>query len=166
MNIIKSVLNFIFSAIVLIYIFLEDISVNLIVKPIENWLSKFNLAIKIAEIIKRQNKYLILLLFLLPFLGMEVMGFYALQLLAIKKYFSGIFLYIFKFYLTIPTIFIFRLTKKTLTKFIIIRIGYFYILKIQRFWLYKRIIVLKNTIKNNVLNQIAKLKENFKKFLK
>lgn len=161
----KKILNFIISFFILIYIFLEDITVNLIVKPVERILNKFQLTIRLGNFIKRQHKYVILILFLLPFAGMEFVGLYSFKLFAIKKYASGAFFYIFKFYLTIPTFFIFRLTKPTLTKFIIIRQGYFIILKIQYSKLYKRVINYKHQIHLKVSFTIKQIKEKWKSYL-
>lgn len=162
----KKIISLIISLTILVYIFLEDITVNLIVKPIEKILNKFQLTIKIANFIKSQNKYVILILFLLPFVGMEFIGLYSLKLFAIKKYISGVFLYIFKFYLTIPTFFIFRLAKPTLTKFIIIRQFYFYTLKIQHSMLYKKVISYRNHIKTLALAKIKEIKNKIKYLLK
>jgi hypothetical protein len=156
----KKLLHLFISFFILIYIFLEDITVNLVVKPIEKILNKFQFTIKISQFIKRQNKYVILILFLLPFVGMEFIGLYSLKQLAIKKYITGVFLYLFKFYLAIPTLFIFRLTKKTLTKFFIIRQFYFIILKLEHSSLYKKVIAYRNSIKQMLIIKLKEIKQS------
>lgn len=146
MSILKKILNALISIIVLIYIFLEDISLRLIVKPVERWLNQFNIAKIIAERIQHLNKYLILIIFLLPFVGMEAMGIVAIKLLSKKKLISGITIYVLKFYLAVPTIFIFRLTKKTLLKFWFIKQSYWILLQIQRHKLYKKVRLYKKIL--------------------
>lgn len=116
-------------------------------------------------LLKEDNRYIILLIFLLPFMIME--GVSILGLIFIGKGFIilGLSMYLIKILATIPVVIIFNSGKKRLLSFYLIKLGYFLILKFKRSKIYrntkKNIINYKNDFKKVILIKFKEIKAIF-----
>lgn len=137
---------------ILFYIILEEYIWNRIFKYIYLKIKSFNLLARFNSFIKSiNNRYLILLIFILPFVFMEVFATLGLIMAAKGLVVLGTFLYILKLFLTVPVVIIFNSAKKKLLSFYIMKISYYGLIKIKR-----------NKIFRNIKRKIKHLKKFFK----
>lgn len=83
-------------------------------------------------LIYQDNRYVLLTIFLLPFVLMEGFSILGVFLIGKGMIVAGITIYLFKLLITIPVVIIFNSAKKKLLTFFLIKFVYFYILKFKR----------------------------------
>lgn len=93
----KFIKHFFISILAFVYLVLEYIFWNNILKPIYLKLKSLRLYQKTMEWIKHQHKYIVLFIFILFFVASEILGIIALALLAEGMIFLFILLYVVKF---------------------------------------------------------------------
>ena len=164
---------------VLLFIIFEEIAWNRIGRPayikvkslkimtrFEYWVTDF------------ENRYVLLLIFIVPFIMMEIMSVLALKALASGAIVICLGLYAIKIFLTVPVVIIFNVSKQQLVSFYPIRYIFGMILNFKRSYTFrsvkKYIKILKvefETFKNdyldgdetNLLDEIKKIYNNIKK---
>ena len=129
MNIAKYIKVFL----VLSFIIFEEIVWNKIGKPAYESVKSLKIMYRFKEWVSQvENRYTILIIFLTPFVLMEVFSIMAIKAFATGAIITGIGLYVFKIVLTAPVVIIFNSAKPELVSFPPIRFGYDSILKLKR----------------------------------
>lgn len=115
---------------IIIYIILEEVIWKLFVVKIIDFVLKFHIVEKSKEYILKQNRYTILIIFLLPFLIAESIDI--LSVIAILQGFIvlGVIIYILKVIIASFSFWIFSFTKDTLITFKWFNYGYTLIIKV------------------------------------
>lgn len=149
----------------IIYIVFEEFLWVRIGLPIYERIKEFEIIKKLQNIIESiENKYLVLILFLIIILIDNaltvVLGYASINGLIIFVF----LIYFVKALLSILTVLYFKLAKKQLIKFNIIKNGYFIILKIKYSKTMKEIKQFKKFIKNKIGR--SKIRNRFYKILK
>ncbi len=156
----KYLLNPIIYTFILGFIIIEEYAWNKIFKHIYLKVKDLKLMIRFKYyLIYEDSRYLLLLIFLLPFVLME--GFSVLGLLLIGKGLVslGVLMYILKLLITIPVVIIFNSAKKKLLTFFFIKFGYFYILKFKRSKTFRMVKAKIHDIKSEAKNKWLEFKK-------
>jgi len=126
---IKKIISFFQAILIIIYILLEEIVWDNFAKPIYRYLKHLNLFKKLESLLNKQNRYIILILFLLPFILGELLGlfsaFFALKGMVIV----AALVYIFKLLIASFSFWLFNVQKEKLLSFKVINYSYTKILK-------------------------------------
>ena len=147
---------------VLAFLLLEELAWNYFGKPIYDKIVSLKITIRFQKWLSEQkNEYVVLLIFLLPFVPDNLLTFYLGIALAKGMVFTVIGIYVFKAFFSIVTIIIFKISKKELVKFKIIKFGYYYLLKLIRSKLYKIILNYLKIIKNYLKEDYKEFKANY-----
>ncbi len=173
------IMKYVKITLVILFILFEEIAWNRIGKPAYikvkslKIMNRFHLWISDFE-----NRYILLVIFLMPFLLMELLSLIALKALATGAIVMGIGLYTIKILLTAPVVIIFNAAKKQLTSFYPIRYGYGSILQFKRSTTFRNvkhyisaikaeIILFKNDYldgdESNLFDELKKLYQEIKK---
>ncbi len=113
----NKIINFFKIILIIIYIILEEIIWNLFVVKIRAFVLKFNIVQKSKEIILKQNRYVVLMIFLLPFLIAESIDIVSVIALAQGFIVLGVAIYILKIVIASFSFWIFSFAKDILTSF-------------------------------------------------
>lgn len=113
----NKIINFFKIILIMIYIILEEIIWNLFVVKIRTFILKFNIVQKSKEIILQQNRYVVLMIFLLPFLIAESIDIISVIALAQGFIILGVAIYILKIIIASFSFWIFSFAKEILTSF-------------------------------------------------
>mgnify|MGYP006883112819 CR=1 FL=1 len=118
---------------VVLFIIIEDIAWTRIGEPIYNMVKSFKVMDRFKLWINDINhRYLLLGIFLIPFVFMEASSIYAGKALMNGTIFTGIGLYTIKLILTAPVVIIFNAGKDILLTFWIVKWPYGLIIKMKR----------------------------------
>lgn len=133
MKIIKKIWKFIKIILVLGFLLVEQLFWEKFAKPFYEALALHHFVDDFRVWVSNvQNKYFLLVLFIIPFILMEVCSTYGLILMGAGHVEFGAFLYSLKLVLTFPVVIIFNVGKDILTEFFIIRYVYGSILRFKR----------------------------------
>ncbi|OQX74820.1 MAG: hypothetical protein B6D59_01350 [Campylobacteraceae bacterium 4484_4] len=99
------------------YILFEEIVWESIARPIITYLQELRIVQRAEAHIRRYNRYIVLLLFLLLFLFVELLGIAAGALFLSGNFLFGLLLYLFKIPIAMFTFWLFRITEAKLMKF-------------------------------------------------
>jgi len=113
----KKLLHIVLTLLVFIYIIFEELVWETIAKPIYEYLHSLKILKKIEFYIHKLNRYILLILFLALFIKVELLGLYAVALLAQGKVISGVVLYSFKIPIGAFTFWLFKISKDKLMSF-------------------------------------------------
>lgn len=141
---------------VVCFILVEEIVWNKIGEPAYNIVKSLAIMDKfkiwVSDI---EHRYLLLFIFLTPFIMMEVLSLVAVKAFAVGAFGLGVTLYVFKIILTVPVAIIFNSAKKTLVSFWIIKYGYGMLLRFKR-----------SKVFRNVKSYLRELKADVRMFFK
>lgn len=134
------------------FIIVEELGWKKIGEPVYNSIKQ----LKVMEHFKRwvstvENRYLVLIIFMKPFILMEVFSAFGLIAFGSGHLIAGVLLYSIKFALTVPVVVIFNTAKDTLVSFFIIRYTYGIILNFKR-----------SDVFRGTKSRIKEIKENLK----
>ena len=158
----KNIVNIFEIIFIIFFIFFENIIWEKIAQPIYNKFKSLNIIneFKIwASAI--EHRYALLLLFLMPFILMEVFSLIAIYLISKGYLVFGTILYIIKILMTVFVSIIFNAGKEKLISFFIIKYSYGAILNFKRSSIYRK---TKNSLKLFKL-KIKKRFSEFKSFI-
>ena len=113
----NKIINFFKIILIVVYIILEEIVWNLFVVKIRTFILKFDIIQKSKEIILKQNRYVVLMIFLLPFLIAESIDIVSVIALAQGFIVLGVAIYILKIVIASFSFWIFSFAKETLISF-------------------------------------------------
>lgn len=118
---------------VILFIIFEEILWNKVGKPIYELIKSLRLMVKFKEWVGEfKHRYALLVIFITPFVLMEIMSLLSLKSFATGAIGMGISLYVVKLVLTVPVVIIFNSGKKQLVSFFPIRYGYGMIINLKR----------------------------------
>jgi len=168
-NLLKRIFLLFQASLILLYLILEELVWNNIAKPIQNYIKQLNIAQKVEHFLNRQNRYIVLTIFLLMFVIGEGLGLVTPVFLAKGLAFMAVVMYGFKIVLATFAFWIFNTQKKALLSFAFIDYSYkkivYYIDKIKASELYKNIVkklkVIKSLLKEKFIYIKNYLKERF-----
>jgi len=175
MRIFYKIFDYFLYLIIFGFILFEEYIWNLIFKDIYLYIKNLNIFSKLKLFLNTiENRYLLFIIFSIPFFGMEYSGYLAGLSLVDGKIFYVFLFYSIKVLFTIPVVIIFNAAKKKLLSFKIIFWSYLLILKIKSSKYYrnikKKIFEIKNsdTILNvkNKINLLFEKESKIKKKLK
>lgn len=151
---------------VFFYLVIEEYLWQRIFRHIYLKIKAFNLLYKFNSYIKKQNnRYYLLLIFIIPFVLMEILATIGVFLTAKGLVILGVIFYSLKLLLTVPVVIIFNSSKKKLLSFYLIRISYFGIIKIKRNEIFRntkrKIRILKLYLKELFKNLYQKILDKF-----
>lgn len=136
----ERVLHYIKILFVVGFIIVEELAWKKVGLPVYNSVASLKIMDRFKSWISEvENRATLVIIFLLPFVLMEISSIYALKLIATGAVFTGIGLYMFKLLLTIPVVIIFNSGKSILVKFWPIRFGFGSILKLKRSKTFRRV---------------------------
>jgi hypothetical protein len=162
---IKKFIKFITILFILAFIIIEEYFWNLIFKKIYLHIKKLNFLLKFKSFIKNiNNRFLVLFIFIIPFILMELFGILAGKALLNGLLFTAIYLYSIKISLTIPVVIIFNSQKENLLSFKIIYLFYFWIVLFKRSKIYREIKERIKRIKRMYMPKKSFFKSIFKKY--
>lgn len=163
---------------IIVFIVLEEVIWKNILKYIYEPFSIYNPVLKLTRKIHNiKSRYLILLIFIFPFVLEEVFGLLSLYMLGLGYIKFGILIYILKILFMLPAAVIFKISKEKLLTFFFINKIYQLIIFLKSLKIYLDIkneikkykIIIKNTIKEQ-LNGKGEIKRVYnilkKRFLK
>jgi hypothetical protein len=113
----KRLIHIALTFLVFVYIVFEELVWETIAKPIYEYLHSLKILKKIEFYVHKLNRYVLLILFLALFVKVELLGLYAVALLAQGKVTSGIMLYSFKIPIGAFTFWLFKVSKDKLMSF-------------------------------------------------
>ena len=154
----KRILTFIQSILVLTYIVFEEIVWERFAKPLYRYIKHLRIFVRLEIILKHTNRYIILFLFILPFIIGELLGAVS-AVVAIKGFvFLAIVLYVLKLVIAAFAFWLFNIQKEKLLSFVIIKYSY------------QKIMQFTNWIKSTsvfiaVKDKVAKFKEIIRKMV-
>ena len=165
-NIVKKLLFYIQIVLIAIYLILEELVWDRFAKPLFRYIKYLKLFQRLEQLLQRANRYVILVLFLLPFIIGELLGLLS-PILVLKGYVvGGIVLYVLKLLIVTFAFWLFKVEQKKLLSFKIINYGYKKIVQFTR-WIKttQAFITITRLIKKTKI--WIKLKyANFKTFIK
>ena len=126
----KKLIHIVLTFLVFVYIVFEELVWETIAKPIYEYLHALKILKKVEFYIHKLNRYILLILFLVLFIKVELLGLYAVALLAQGKVFSGVVLYSFKIPIGAFTFWLFKITKDKLMSFGWFKASYDFIMNI------------------------------------
>jgi len=170
-KIISTLTHYLFTLIVLGYIFYEEIVWERLAKPIVQYVQSFNLCKRIEAYLKGVNGKVILIAFVFLFVIVEIQGFYAGVLLLQGKVFLWALIYAGKIPIAALTFWVFRVTKPKLMAFAWFEKAYNFVMHwidwLKATDVYKNIKIraseLKSYIKKNYMREGDSTKKKFKK---
>jgi hypothetical protein len=119
--------------VVLLFILFEEIAWKRIGEPVHNIISSLKIMNRFKLYISDiKHRYILLGIFIIPFVLMEITSIYAGASLLSGAIIMGIGLYMIKLFLTIPVVIIFNIGKDILISFWLIKYGYGMILRFKR----------------------------------
>lgn len=125
---------------VVLFILFEEIAWNRIGKPAYLKVKSLKIMNRFQEWVSNfENRYILLAIFLTPFIMMEAASIVALKAFATGAIVTGIGLYTIKILLTAPVVIIFNASKKQLVSFYPIRYGFGMILRFKRSSTFRRV---------------------------
>lgn len=156
----KYLLKPILYILILGFILIEEYAWNKAFKLVYLKVKDLKLMIKFKYyLIYQDNRYVLLTIFLLPFVLMEGFSILGVFLIGKGMIAAGIIIYLFKLLITIPVVIIFNSAKKKLVSFFIIKFGYFYILKFKRSKIFRNVKHKMHDFKLKVKEQWLSLKK-------
>ena len=114
---IKKIINIFLTFLVFTYIIFEELIWDRLAKPIFSYISDLELFKDLEPKILALNSYLILFIFLIPFIIVEFLGIYAGILFVSGKILLGIVLYISKIPIAVVIFWFFNIAKDRLLQF-------------------------------------------------
>mgnify|MGYP001118583441 CR=1 FL=1 len=136
---------------VLLFILFEEIVWNRIGEPAYNLVRSLKIMDKFRNWVSQvKNRYLVLIIFIKPFIIMEAMSIVAISYLASGSIMLGLFFYLIKILMTIPVVIIFNSCKEQLISFFIIKYCYGMILRFKRSTTFKMVKVYTTAIREQV----------------
>ena len=114
---IKKIINIFLTFLVFTYIIFEELIWDRLAKPIFSYISNLELFKDLEPKILALNSYLILFIFLIPFIIVEFLGIYAGILFVSGKILLGIVLYISKIPIAVVIFWFFNIAKDRLLQF-------------------------------------------------
>lgn len=109
--------NILLTILILIYLILEELIWDRIADPIYRFLHGLKILHHLEEVIQHLNRYTLLALFLLLFVAVELLGVFAIALIAQGLILPGIFLYAGKIPIAAFTFWLFRIAQDKLLTF-------------------------------------------------
>lgn len=163
----KKILNFCLIFLVFIYIIFEELIWEKFAKPIILFISELQISKNLTPKILSLNPYLILLIFIIPFILVELLGVYAGIIFISGHVIFGIFLYLLKIPIAALIFWFFNVTKEKLLEFTWFSFIYekliFLINKIKMSKAYllikEKTIILKKELKEEIFISKNRLKE-------
>lgn len=113
----KKILNFCLIFLVFIYIIFEELIWEKFAKPIILFISELQIFKNLTPKILSLNPYIILLIFIIPFILVELLGVYAGIIFISGHVIFGIFLYLLKIPIAALIFWFFNVTKEKLLEF-------------------------------------------------
>lgn len=113
----NKIINFFKIALIMIYIVLEEFIWKLLVVKIRNFVLRFHIVQNAKEFILKQNRYVVLMIFLLPFLAAESIDIISVIAIAQGLIVLGVMIYILKIIIASFSFWIFSFTKEILLSF-------------------------------------------------
>jgi len=152
------VLYYIKLVFVILFIIVEDIAWTRLGEPIYNNVKSLKVMDRFKLWINDiKHRYLLLGIFIIPFIFMETSSIYAGKALVNGAIFSGIGLYSFKLLLTAPVVIIFNAGKDILVSFWIIKWPYGLILNMKRSKIWKSV----KTFSTNAKTEFEFFKDDY-----
>ena len=153
---IKKIINIFLTFLVFIYIIFEELIWDRLAKPIFSYISDLELFRNLEPKILSLNSYLILFIFLIPFIIVELLGVYAGILFVSGKILFGILLYLSKIPIAVVIFWFFNITKDILLQFRWLN------------FIYKNLILIIDKIKNSkiylmIQDKTSMIKDEIKK---
>ena len=153
---IKKIINIFLTFLVFIYIIFEELIWDRLAKPIFSYISDLELFRNLEPKILSLNSYLILFIFLIPFIVVELLGVYAGILFVSGKILFGILLYLSKIPIAVVIFWFFNITKDILLQFRWLN------------FIYKNLILIIDKIKNSkiylmIQDKTSMIKDEIKK---
>ena len=153
---IKKIINIFLTFLVFIYIIFEELIWDRLAKPIFSYISDLELFRNLEPKILSLNSYLILFIFLIPFIVVEFLGVYAGILFVSGKILFGILLYLSKIPIAVVIFWFFNITKDRLLQFRWLN------------FIYKNLILIIDKIKNSkiylmIQDKTSMIKDEIKK---
>lgn len=162
MKIIKKILKGLKVFLVLMFIFLEELAWSYFGKKIYDKIISFKITTRFQNwLLEQKNKYFVLMIFLLPFVPDNILTIYLGTAMANGMLFTVIGIYVLKALFSILTIMIFKISKKELVKFFLIKYGYGVLLNLQRKKYYRNVKKYYQTIKIFFINDYNNFKRNY-----
>ena len=170
-KIISLLTHYLFTLIVLGYIFYEELVWERFAKPIVRYVQSFEILKRLENYLQRVNGTVILIVFVFLFVIVELQGFYAGALLLQGKVFLWALIYAGKVPIAAFTFWLFRVTKPKLMAFVWFEKSYHFIMKWVD-WLkataaYKSIKTkaseIKEYVKKNYMREGDSTKKKFKR---
>jgi len=177
----ERIINFVLTFLVFVYIVFEELIWDRLAKPIFSYISKLELFKDLEPKILALNSYLILFIFLIPFIIVELLGAYAGILFISGHIFLGIFLYLAKIPIAVVIFWFFNVAKEKLLAFRWLNFTYTKLVliidKIKHSKIYlkiqekahnikeeikKRFFISKSGLKENIIEIYKVLKNKFK----
>ena len=155
LKIFKRALFYVEILLIFLYLLLEELVWERFAKPLFRYVKYLRLFQKLENLLRESNRYVILFLFLLPFVVGELIGLLS-PIVALKGYlFLGVLLYILKLLVVTFAFWLFKVEQDKLLSFKIIRYGY------------ERIVEFTAWIKTTAaFKSITRFKEKLKHFTK
>ena len=152
----KKILEIFLILLVFIYIIFEELIWDRLAKPIFSYISSLELFKDLEPKILALNSYLILFIFLIPFIIVELLGIYAGILFVSGKILLGVVLYISKIPIAVVIFWFFNIAKDRLLQFAWLN------------YIYKNLILIIEKIKHSkiylmIQNKTAIIKDEIKK---
>ena len=113
----QKIVNIFLTILVFIYIIFEELIWDRLAKPIFSYISDLELFRNLEPKILALNTYLILFIFLIPFIIIELLGIYAGILFVSGNILLGIVLYLSKIPVAVVIFWFFNITKDVLLQF-------------------------------------------------
>jgi len=141
---------------ILLFLLIEEVLWVRIGLPIYNHLRKIRLLQRFEDYMQtKMNQWLLFIIFLIPFILMEVLGIWAGKMFVTGNFIGGVLLYIAKGFCTPLVVFVFNAGKPKLLNFKIVAGSYRFILWLKQTEIYQ-----------SVINRMTKIKKVIKGYLK
>jgi hypothetical protein len=125
---------------VILFIIFEEVIWNKIGKPAYTLVKNLKIMQRFKNWVSNvKHRYLVLGIFMIPFILMEVSSLFAISALTKGMIYTGIGLYTVKILLTAPVVIIFNSAKSQLVSFWIIKYSYGMILRFKRSATFRRV---------------------------
>ena len=152
----QKIVNIFLTILVFIYIIFEELIWDRLAKPIFSYISNLELFRDLEPKILTLNSYLILFIFLIPFIIVELLGIYAGILFVSGNILLGIVLYLSKIPVAVVIFWFFNITKDILLQFRWLN------------FIYKNLILIIDKIKHSkiylmIQNKTSMIKDEIKK---
>ena len=161
----NKIITLIQSILILIYMVFEELVWERFAKPLYRYVKHLRLFLRLEIILKSANRYIILFLFLLPFIVGELLGAVSAVLAVKGLVVLAIALYIFKLLIATFAFWLFNIQKEKLLSFTIVNYSY---QKIMQFatWIKTTAVFISvkekiTTIKELIRKMIIKIRMKF-----